>query len=115
MGLDAGQLEVMEAQARLQLRVARALMKQRLSLAGSVLLVTWLLATVILVLWFLMCTFVPLCAVTWDFVISLLRVESDFVARANVLAMMVWKLVALLVFLLPGLALKICAARMTSV
>lgn len=110
MGLDAAQLEVMEAKARLQVKVARTLMKQRMSMAGSVLLVTWLLAMVLLLVWFVLCTVVPLCTVTWAFIIPLLRVEPDFMARANLLGMMAWKLVALLVFLLPGLALKICAS-----
>jgi hypothetical protein len=110
--VDAQKLETMEAEAKLQLRVARAVLKQRLEMCGNVLLVAWLLAMGMLAIWVALCPLVHAYSLSGSWLSPLLRIEPGFLARVNTLGMAGWKLASFLLFLMPGLALKICAGAM---
>ena len=112
MSVDAGKLAEMEAEAKLELRVARATLKLRLEVCGNVLLTTWLLAMLVLALWLAVCPLIHAYGLSGSWLSPMLRVQPAFLARLNALGMAGWKLVSLLFFLLPGLSLKICAAAM---
>lgn len=112
VSVDAQKLADMEAEAKLNLRVARAALKMRLGMCGNVLLVAWLLAMLLLALWFAACPLVGAYNLSGTWLSPMLHIEPGFLARVNTLAMAGWKLVSFLFFLLPGLALKICASAM---
>lgn len=105
-------LERLEVEAKLQIRVARAILRQRLDMAGNVLLTTWLLCLIMLVIWFLLCPVVHAQTLSSTFISPFLRITPEYLAKLNALAMTIWKMTSYLLFLMPGLALKICASAM---
>jgi glycerol-3-phosphate acyltransferase PlsY len=112
MSVDAEKLAQLETEAKLQLRVARAILQQRLGMCGNVLLVAWLLAVIFVLIWFALCPLIHSQSLSSNWIAPMLRIQPEYLARLNALGMTAWKLASYLLFLLPGLALKICASAM---
>jgi hypothetical protein len=102
-------IESLQAQGRLELRVQRAVWRHKLVTLGNACLVAWVFSVLMLALWYGAYTLLAGTDYAQLWWYDMLRVTSDQFAWLNARLLLVWKLAATFVFLLPGLALRLCA------
>jgi len=104
-------LEALEMRAKLQVRVHRTILRHQLIMIGNVLLVAFLFAALVLLLWTLMVGLgagQPLLA--WAG--AIFGTSDRRMLQLSMTAMASFKLAAILLFLCPGLAFRICGSAM---
>lgn len=106
--MDRTELEV---QGRLQVRIAKTVMRTKFIMLGNALLVAWLASVVLVTIWYLAYSFGSpgfFSAIgAQPFGMSLAEFQ-----KLNLVGIMVWKLAAHLLLLCPGLGFRICGAAM---
>ncbi|MEN6644275.1 MAG: hypothetical protein ABFE08_17690 [Armatimonadia bacterium] len=103
-------MDVAEAKARLQVKVARTVMRHKLIMIGNILLVSYLVAVVVLLIWYIAYFVFGQGMATWAAGLMYLSVPA-FVSL-NATAYVWTKIAATVLFLCPGVAFKICGETM---
>jgi hypothetical protein len=108
MTSDELNLDALQTQGRWQLRVQRAGWRHRLVSLSKACLWAWLLAMLLLAVWYGACL---MWGADWDNwgCYDILGVTAEQFTWFNLRLMIIWKLTSVLVFLVPGLALRLAA------
>ncbi|MHB8996052.1 MAG: hypothetical protein ACYC63_12470 [Armatimonadota bacterium] len=101
----------MEIQAKLQVRIGKALLRTKLIMIGNGLLVAWAASLVLLLIWYFAYMYVGtsymermVCA---PFGLTVLQLH-----KLNIMAMTVWKLASYLLLLCPGIGFRVAGEAM---
>jgi hypothetical protein len=106
--MDLADLEI---QGKLQVKVARTILRDKLVMGGNVLLVAYLFSLVLLSIWY-----VAYLRIGPDQLLSLGVVPPGLTVEQyqhlSVAGLALWKVSGALLLLCPGLALRVCGAAM---
>jgi hypothetical protein len=105
-------IEALQAEGKLQVKVARAVSRQRLELIGNVLLVSFLYAYLFLIIWTVVWSQLWGTPFYSSLATNLLGISVRNVVRVNAVAMAGWKICSWFIFFMPGLACKTVAKAM---
>jgi hypothetical protein len=101
----------LETQAKLQVRVGKAIFRTKLIMIGNGLLVAWVAAMVLLFIWYGVYTYAGtgfmerlVCA---PFGLTVLQLQ-----KLNIVGMTAWKLVSHLLLLCPGIGFRVAGEAM---
>ena len=112
MSVDEARIEVLQAEAKLKVKAARAIFRQKLELVGNVFLESFLWAMILLVVWYvawLVLWQTPSAAAWWY---APLGISKELLAKLNVIALVCWKAASMFLLLIPGIACRTVASAM---
>lgn len=108
--VDNFDLAAVEAKAKLQVKVARTVLRHKLIMIGNILLVSYLVALALLVVWFI--AYYATGTGMANYAAGMLNISLPMFISLNAIAYTATKLVAALLFLCPGIAFKVCGEAM---
>lgn len=108
--MEAFDLDVATAKAKLEVKVALTVMRHKLIMMGNILLVSYLVAVVLLLVWYTVYFHYGQCTTPWA--ASLMHMPVPAFEALSATALVWTKIAAILLFLCPGLAFRICGAAM---
>lgn len=109
--LGEASLEALEVRAKLQVKVHRTLLKHQLIMVGNALLVAFAFAAVILLIWTVM-TALGITEGLLTIYAPLFQTSVRRLMQLSITGIAGFKLAAILLFLCPGLAFRICGNAM---
>ena len=101
----------LEIQGKLQVKIGRTLLRAKLIMAGNVLLVAWLVSIVLATIWYLAYVQAGPSFLT-TMVAQQFGLTAQQFQKLNGIGITIWKMVAGLLLLCPGIGLRVCGGAM---